>query len=53
MAIHLRRWIAPEQLLQPYHDEMHRQTYHQKFVTKPNLRAAKNPSQNDIKRKNR
>lgn len=55
MAKHQRRWFAPEQLSQPYHDEMHLQSHHQKykFVTKPNLRAVKNPLRSDFARKNR
>lgn len=53
MAKQQRKWFAPEQLSQPYHDEMHLQSYHQKhkFVTKSN--AIKNPSRNNFARKNR
>lgn len=45
MAKHQRRSFATDKLPPPYHDEMHRQSYHQKskLVTKPNLRYAKNP----------
>lgn len=56
MAKHQRRWFAPEQLSQPYHDEYkYIQSHHQKykFVTKPNLRAVKNPLRSNSARKNR
>lgn len=54
MAKHQRRSFATDKSSQPYHDEMHRQSYHQKskLVTKPNLRYAKNPIKNES-RKNR
>lgn len=54
MAKHQRRSFATDYSQQPYHDEMHRQSYHQKskLVTKPNLRYAKNPTRSDA-RKNR
>lgn len=45
MAKHQRRSFATDKAPQSYHNEMHRQSYHQKpkLVTKPNLRYAKNP----------
>lgn len=54
MAKHQRRSFATDYSPQPYHDEMHRQSSHQKskLVTKPNLRYAKNPTRSDA-RKNR
>lgn len=55
MAKHQRRWLSSDQLSRSYHDEMHQQSHHQKskFVTKPNLRTAKNLSRNEFARKNR
>lgn len=45
MAKHQRRSFATDKAPQSYHNEMHRQAYHQKpkLVTKPNLRYANNP----------
>lgn len=52
MAKHQRRSFATDKSSQPYHDGMHRQSYHQKskLVTKPNLRYAKNPNKDESRR---